>query len=257
MNIQDYISSGIIESYVLGQLSDKERAEVEAMATKHAEVKTEIELVETTLIKFASKNPPTDLKQKIQNKLDFNETKVVPIYPNKNRTWLLVASFALLISSSIYNIILMNKLKESEDQLAVLSFENKKFVRDFEAQSKSYGEMAQEMAVLMNPENKKIMLKGMEMSPNSMAAIFWNQNTKDVYINVNSLPMPSEDKQYQLWAIVDGKPVDAGVFDMSSDSSSLQKMKSISGAQAFAVTLEKKGGNPTPTMSAMYLLGNV
>lgn len=257
MNIQDYISSGIIESYVLGQLSDKERSEVEAMATKHAEVKAEIELVEATLLKFASKNPPAGLKQKIQRQLDLNENKIVPIYPTKNRTWLLVASFALLIGSSIYNIILMNKLKESEDQLAVVSSENEKFVRDFEAQSKSYGDMAQEMAILMNPENKKIMLKGMEIAPASMAAVFWNQTTQDVYINVNSLPMPTEDKQYQLWAIVDGKPVDAGVFVMTSDSSSLQKMKSISGAQAFAVTLEKKGGNPTPTMSAMYLMGNV
>ena len=78
-----------------------------------------------------------------------------------------------------------------------------------------------------------------------------------MYINVNSLPVPSADKQYQLWAIVDGKPVDAGVFTMTSDSASIQKMKSISGAQAFAVTLEKKGGNPTPTMTAMYLMGNV
>lgn len=257
MNIQDYISSGIIESYVLGHLSEKERKELEEMAMQHPEVISEIEQVEKTLLNFASKNPPADLKQKIQNKLDFNENKVIQMEPKKNRTWLVAASIALLIGSSIYNIVLMNKLKDTEDQLAVVSSDNEKYVRDFEAQSKSYGEMAQEMAVLMSPENKKIMLKGMDVAPSSMAVIYWNQNTKDVYINVNSLPVPSEDKQYQLWAIVDGKPVDAGVFEMKSDSASLQKMKTIIGAQAFAVTLEKKGGNPTPTMTAMYLMGNV
>jgi hypothetical protein len=34
-------------------------------------------------------------------------------------------------------------------------------------------------------------------------------------------------------------------------------MRSVSGAQAFAVTLEKKGGSLSPTMTAMYLQGNV
>ena len=39
--------------------------------------------------------------------------------------------------------------------------------------------------------------------------------SKDVYLLVNHLPKPVPDKQYQLWAIVDGKPVDAGIFDMA------------------------------------------
>ena len=38
--------------------------------------------------------------------------------------------------------------------------------------------------------------------------------SKEVYLLVNQLPTPDPDKQYQLWAIVDGNPVDAGVFDM-------------------------------------------
>ncbi|MBL0328660.1 MAG: anti-sigma factor [Bacteroidetes bacterium] len=259
MNTQDYIASGIIERYLLGELSEQERVELEAMAKKHPEVKAEIELVEATMMNFAAKTPPAGLKQKIAAQLTFSETTVIPLEQKKNKfpTWLVAACFALLIGSSAYNIILMNQLNDTKEQLAVVKTENEKFAVDFEAQSKSYGEMAQEMAVLMHPENKKIMLKGMEISPSSMAAIYWNQNTNDVYINVNSLPVPSADKQYQLWAIVDGKPVDAGVFTMTSDSASIQKMKSISGAQAFAVTLEKKGGNPTPTMTAMYLMGNV
>ncbi len=257
MNIQDYISSGIIESYVLGLLSEKERAEVEAMSRKHAEVLAEIELIEGTLMSHASKNPPSALKQKIQSEIDFTKNTVLTLQPNKNRSWLLAASIALLIGSSIYNVILLNNIKDNEEQIASIVLKNEQYATDFESQSKSYGEMAQEMAVLMHPENKKIMLKGMEMSPTSLAALYWNQNTKDVYINVNSLPMPSDDKQYQLWAIVDGKAVDAGVFDMKSDSASLQKMKTIVGAQAFAVTLEKKGGSSSPTMSAMYLMGNV
>lgn len=259
MNIEEYISSGIVESYVLGQLSDAEMAEVTAMALKHPELKAEIELVEDTLLKYASKNPPPALKGKIASKLSLNETSIVSIDQKKIKTsrWLVAASITLLIGSSIYNVILMNKLRSTEDQLSILNSDNEKFVKDFEAQSKSYGEMAEQMAILMQPENKKVMLKGMELAPNALATVLWNQQSKDVYINVNDLPMPSDDKQYQLWAIVDGKPVDIGMLDMNPELPPFHKMKSINGAQAFAVTLEKKGGSPIPTMTAMYLMGNV
>jgi len=259
LNIQEYISSGIIESYLLGELSDKERAEVELMAEQHSEVKAELEAIEITLMNFAAKTPPLHIKQTILSKLDVNDAKVIALETKKTPStfWLMAASVTLLIGSAIYNVILMNKVHTAEEQLVVLNSEKEKYAKDFENQSSSYGKMAEEMAIMMLPENKKIMLKGMEAAPTALAAVYWNQKTQDIYINVNSLPVPTADKQYQLWAIVDGKPVDAGVFDMVSDSASLQKMKAIAGAQAFAVTLEKKGGNPTPTMEAMYLLGNV
>ncbi len=42
---------------------------------------------------------------------------------------------------------------------------------------------------------------------------------------------------------------------MSADASGLQRMKDISRAQAFAVTLEKAGGSPTPDLQALVLMG--
>jgi anti-sigma-K factor RskA len=265
LNTVEYISSGIIESYVLGQLNTSERADVEAMASKHAEIKAEMVAIEEAVSAFAlshSKIPPNHLKQQILSKIELNdkkETKVVSINQSKTSyaMWLVAASITLLIVSSIYNYTLINKLKTAEKNMVAVNSEKEKIAKEYESQTASYNDMAQQMTIIMQPENKKVMLKGMDVAPNAIAAVYWNQSTKDVYINVNALPMPTTDKQYQLWAIVDGKPVDVGVFEMGKDSSSLQKMKSIIGAQAFAVTLEKKGGSPTPTMTAMYLMGNV
>ena len=64
----------------------------------------------------------------------------------------------------------------------------------------------------------------------------------------------TEEKQYQLWEIVNGKTVDAGMLD---NCTGLCKLKNIPSAQAFAITLENKGGSPTPTMSALYVMGAV
>ena len=93
-------------------------------------------------------------------------------------------------------------------------------------------------------------------APSSMATVYWNTESKEVYLLVNQLPMPVPDKQYQLWAIVDGHPVDAGVFDMDKNFSFV-KLKTIPKAEAFAITLEKKGGSTTPSMDAMYVMGKV
>ncbi|CAN5549469.1 anti-sigma factor [soil metagenome] len=259
MNIQEYISSGIIESYVLGELSAKERSEVDAMGMKHPEVKSEIELVETTLINFAAKTAPAHLKQSILSKIELRDARIVQLETKKSfvSVWLVAASITLFICSAIYILVLMNQLDNLKEYLALTSSEKEKYAKDYEAQSSAYTMMAEQVAILMQPENKKVMLKGMEMAPSALATVYWNQENKDVYINVHQLPMPAADKQYQLWAIVDGKPIDIGMLDLNPDLPPLHKMKTIAGAQAFAVTLEKKGGSTTPTMNAMYLMGNV
>ena len=77
-------------------------------------------------------------------------------------------------------------------------------------------------------------------------------DTKQAYIDILDLPIPDEGKQYQLWALVGGKPVDAGVFELVSG---IQRVKDIPEADAWAVTLEPKGGSISPTLELMYLLG--
>ena len=57
-----------------------------------------------------------------------------------------------------------------------------------------------------------IALKGVEKHPEAKATVFWDQKTKEVYLNAESLPKAPEGMQYQLWAIADGKPVNAGMY---------------------------------------------
>ena len=81
------------------------------------------------------------------------------------------------------------------------------------------------------------------------------KNTGEVFIDPSNLPDVPKGMQYQLWAIVDGKPVDGGLIK-SDNKSHIQKMKSFGRAEAFAVTLETEGGNPTPKGN-MYVMGKI
>ena len=83
--------------------------------------------------------------------------------------------------------------------------------------------------------------------------MIWDTNSKDVYLSLNDLPKPPKGKQYQLWGMVDGKPVDAGVYPLGNHT--MQKMKPMENVALFAITLEDEGGVPSPTMDEMYVAG--
>jgi anti-sigma-K factor RskA len=55
--------------------------------------------------------------------------------------------------------------------------------------------------------------------------------------------------------MVEGNPVDLGVFDMKEDDAGMKRMKAIEGAEAFAVTLEPRGGSKSPTMDQLMVMG--
>jgi len=79
-----------------------------------------------------------------------------------------------------------------------------------------------------------------------------------VYVDVKNLPALPADKQYQLWALDNGKPVDAGILAVATAAGdSLQHMKDIASAQAFAMTVEPAGGSVNPTLSTMTVMGAI
>ncbi len=266
MDIEKYISSGILESHVLGIASPDEAREVESFAAKHAEIRKEIEAIRKALDGYAEahqKTPPAHLKNRILNEIDKLEGKenkstgkVIEMDARRSATsrWLAAASIALLIFSGTMNVLQYNKLNEANERIAVLQSEKSMLAEQFNTLQANYTQTENALATISNPHNKTVVMKGLEKQPDALASVYWNLLTKETFLIVNNLPEPPSDKQYQLWAIVDGKPVDMGVFDVTD---SLQKMKAIESAQAFAVTLEQKGGSAVPTLEQMYVAGNI
>jgi hypothetical protein len=110
------------------------------------------------------------------------------------------------------------------------------------------------LSTIIDTNTIAIKLKGLPIALASKAVVYWKKDSQVVYLSLYYLPDPPKDKQYQLWAIKDGKPVDAGVFELNYP---IQKMNNIEDAQSFVVTLEKKGGSTTPDLKAMYLKGTI
>ncbi|MCU0340453.1 MAG: anti-sigma factor [Spirosomaceae bacterium] len=255
IDVKAYIESGVLEDYLGGNVSEQERREVECLSKIYPEIKTELDQIADTLEGLAraqAVKPPAALKDKIMAQLEFEdapeeneqeEAEEAPVIPLNARPqgmqwrWLAAASVVGLIGVGVY----FNARVDELSQKVAL-------------QTTELHQKNEWIAALNRAENQFVTLKGLDKSPSSSVRVVWNPTTQEVALNVLSLPQPATDKQYQLWALVDGKPVDLGVFDVKDD---LQKMKLAAKADAFAVTLEKKGGSPTPTLTELYVMGKV
>jgi anti-sigma-K factor RskA len=270
LNTKEYISSGIIESYILGLASPEEAGILECVMKNNAEVKAAFEEAQKTLEDFATAQavtPPDNLRAKIWNKIQQEQNVEEPspviaaadipaakpqeeirLQGNSNWKVFAVAASVLLLVSVAGNIFWMNSQTETRQEIARMSNEKKN-------QELAMQKMNQKMEMISNPDMKMVMLKGVEKHTDSKAMVFWDTKTKAVYLNADKLPKAPEGMQYQLWAIEDGKPVNAGMYTEEKDSRIA--LANIPKAQAFAITLEKQGGSPVPTMENMYVMGEI
>ena len=259
MEIKDIISSGLLELYVLGLTTAVETAEVQAWVIKYPEVKSELNSIEITMEQYAMANaiePGSRLKQQIIDNINFTPAsltvapaKVVGIAPFWK--YAAAASIILLLGSTLLNL---NYYRKLETTTAALSESRQELV----AANDKLDTMSADMGVIQNKYSKAVSLEGLPAAPDAAAKIFWMKNTGEVYIDPSNLPEAPAGKQYQLWGIVDGKPVDGGMIITSSKDKKyrIQKMKTFGKAEAFAITLETEGGNPTPK-GEMYVLGKM
>ncbi|WP_301923358.1 anti-sigma factor [Ferruginibacter sp.] len=268
MKSQDIILSGILELYAAGLASEEEQKDVQAYIVQYPEVAEELALIDADMESYAqalAMEPSASVKEKIFARINNEKEEAKTVAPVKSINsvpapiigitpywkYAAAASVVLLLGSIALNMVLYNKsnditknLQQTQQDLAALKDENKTMEGD--------------MAVVQNKYSKPVSLKGLEASPNAAAKIFWMENTGEVYLDPVNLPEAPAGKQYQLWGIVDGKPVSGGMILTSKKGEKyrIQKMKTFGKVDAFAITLESESGNTSPK-GPMFVLGKM
>jgi anti-sigma-K factor RskA len=270
-DVKAYMESGILELYVLGDINPDEKHQVEAMALQHPAIKAELEAIEKSMELYAEVyaiEPSENLRDQVLNSLITNlgddrnfkpshgstqRAKVVEMGQQKSVNFFkyaFAACLALLLLSVATLFAVYSKLKNTNSELVTMQLQTQKF-------SNKVNLMDHQLDIFRDPSFKIIKLDGTPKSPNAKLAVAWSPAKQQVMIDLGRMKLPANDDQhsYQLWALVDGKPVDLGVFNAVDDSTGLIEMKSIARAQAFAVTLEARGGVASPTMANLVLVG--
>ena len=292
-NIQDYIESGILEQYALGVLSVAEQAAVEAQAASHPEIREELQQVQETLgfyaeahavtpsagmrervltnvlAQIAAPTPSSALRADVDAVAQANhrpvptETVVRSIgsaaapAPAARSVWAMAASVALILSL-VGNALFYSRWQNASSELVAMQNDQARFAQTSQVVERQLGDLRQENEVLRNDEFKAVALAGTKTAPSARARVLFNAATHKVYVDVRSLPALPAGKQYQLWALDKGKPVDAGVLTAATATGEgIQHMKDIASAQTFAMTIEPAGGSVNPTLSTMTVVGNI
>jgi anti-sigma-K factor RskA len=266
MSAEELIRSGLLEAHVLGQTTPEEARLVERMRASDPAVRAELEAIEIALEEEAMRSavaPPPAVKNAVLDRIAAEgarpATPVIPIErPREHRfNWAVAASVAALLLSAVINFMQYRELRNVRSELARLENDRSVLAQELQVQRASLERSNQELAVLTAPQMRMVTLNGVGKAEGAKARIYWDKDAAAVHMHTLKLDAPPEGMQYQLWALVDGKPVDAGMMGLGPEGEGLQRMKDVPEAQAFAVTLERAGGSPVPTLEAMVLMGPV
>lgn len=268
MEKEDIISSALLEMYVVGVASQEERAQVDQWRLQYTDVDSEIKSIESAMESYAMANavsPSESVKERIFASLQPNalfsgtpavsssntpviekpQAKIVAFSPLGR-----IAAAAAILILLVSNVFYYNKYKNAQD----LFSEGQQQLAEMNSH---LTDMDRDMNIVQSKYSKPVSLDGLEAAPDAAAKIFWMKNTGEVYVDPKNLPPAPHGHQYQLWAFVDGKPVDGGMITTKDgENYKIQKMKTFGKAEAFAITLETAGGHPQPK-GKIYVMGKI
>lgn len=247
----------------MDEVTPQERMEVQRMLIQHPDLKEELNLIEQSMETFTMKlalTPRQEVKRKILltvEKMTSHpiESKVISLNPQPLWRYAAAASIIIALGASYLAYNYRQQWQETTVTLNELTAQNQRVAQDYHVVNQKLEKIQEDFSIIESTAFHKIVMKGTASEPNALASVYWNASTEEVFLSIQNLKEISQVNQFQLWAIVDGKPVDAGVFDKGY--AGLLKMKNIKGASAFAVTIEPRGGKQSPTLETMQVVGTI
>lgn len=249
MNLKDYISSGIIESYVLGLATAEERLEFEKLCLQYPELVEARNSFEVDLEKELNRGDSVNipgLKSSIMDAIRPANLPQTEIQPARVRTitsplrWVAAASVILLLASSFFAYQFYSKNKE-------LELANRDLQARVREADSAVARQQEETKLMKDPNVMVVSMVSTEKSKAS-ANVYWDSTNSNVFLVVKNMPRLPSDKQYQLWALINGQPKDLGLFDVkdSDGGRMMLKMNNTQEADAFAITIENRGNGSVP-----------
>ena len=269
MNIKEYIESGKLEAFVLGALSQEEQTAVQADIDRYPELAKEVAALEADMMRFAQAEaltPPPGLQDKIWDSIQASGTasqekpaaQIIALPPSKHNTrWSYAAIWVALISSVALNTLFWYQNSQQKQESRSLSYKLDTMSKNQQALAELVGEYQKGKTMMADTGMQTIVMHTVLKGHPMAATLYWSKDKAEAYVMIDGLPEPPKGMQYQLWAIQGGKPVDMGVIsnDMANKPMIEKVSKAVTSGEAFAISLEKAGGSPTPTMQNIYVMG--
>jgi anti-sigma-K factor RskA len=185
--------------------------------------------------------PPPELRDRILRSLGPSRA---PARRASGTAWRVLAAAAalLFVTVGLDDARLRREREELRSQSAELSGR-------LQTAETRLAERTLRARVLESDDVQMMLLGGKGPQPEARGRVFWSPRARRGVLVAASLAALPPDRQYELWVFLDGKPVNAGVFDADAAGSALFESSTFPqpDAQNFAITVEPRGGVPAPT----------
>ena len=243
--ITNFLNSGLLEKYLLGETSSAETEMVESYISKYPEVQNSYNTLQYNLEIIAKSNAVEAPKSILYDILDeLDEKQVVKLNKRaKYKKWYkfsVAASIAALIfAGSSYLFYNQNQKLSEENQVVVDEIFDLR--SDIEKNNQMLDNVMRQLLKLNNPETEKYIINGNNRAKNLKTVAYINPKEKTSMIDVVALPELPEEQCYQIWAELQGKMVSLGILDKADRK--LRAIPYTENALALNITIEPKGGN--------------
>lgn len=250
--INTFLSSGLIEKYLLDTATPKESKQVETYISKYPEIDkvyNEMQFNLEIVAKTEAEKAPNYLLDAILDDIVEAEDKTPVIalntnqktsgYKNWHKIGIAASITAMLFAGSSYLFYNHGQKLAKENQVVVEELFDLR--SDIEQNNKMLDNVMRQLLKLNNPETEKYIIKGNKRAKNLKTVAYINPKEKTSMIDVVSLPKLPEEQCYQIWAELQGKMVSLGILNEAD-----RKLKNIpytEDALGLNITIEPKGGN--------------
>jgi hypothetical protein len=245
--LHTFFKSGLLDKYILDDISTSDSLKVEHYIDTYQEVKSEYLKLQDHLQILAQVDAvetPKFILDQILNEVNEDATAIIQMETLHRKTpWYSIAAsiIALLFAGASYMMYQQNNELRNENQVVVDEIFDLR--SDIEINNQKLDDVMRQFMKLNNPETEKYVFRGNARAKNLKTVAYINAVEKTSMIDVVSLPQLGEDQFYEVWAQMEEDLVSLGVIDPSERK--MQNLPYLENALGLSIRIGSKKDNKT------------
>ena len=243
-------------AHAIGSTTAEEAAAIQAAMATSPELAAEVASfreVAATLARQQSMAPSPSVKTALLDRISASKVASIPVpspepvaSASRWRPIGLVAAVTFAVAMGAWNVKLQNDVAERGLQVDSLT-------QQLALASAEVTHRHSQLNTILEGEKDVYLvhMKNIDTVSGPGVQFFWNQKQHRGLLHAFRLKPAPAGRSYQLWLLVDGKPVSASVFNSDAEGHALvaniQLPPSLDGVTDVLLTEEPAGGSPGPT----------
>lgn len=242
MTIEEIREKGLLELYIIGDISFNDKNLVVEALNTYPELRDELRSIEKAIQAYATANAipvSPELKEKI---LKIARIDAVPhTLPTSNNEW---KKLGLLLGLGVVGLLIAFFWKANA--LNQLQSEYNAWVERCDSIQAEQDRVLLVYEQIKDINNRIIPIQPTEKYPATSLYFHNNETSGRNYIQLKNLPALADNQSFQLWSLKGDEAIPLNVFQ--GDGELIFEVQHVEATDAYAITIEPKGGQDTPSL---------